>query len=342
VARIWLGGASGFLGSQLLRALLDRNDVVAAVASRAGQQGRQSIDAVDAGDEAAVERSAKACELAFYCVGRVSHDPNDAERLYREHVECTRKAFTGLMRAGVSRVVYVSTSGTVAVGEDSRKHYRESDPTPTALIGRFPYYRTKAYAEQLALSFARPGHFEVVVVNPSLLLGPGDLRGSSTSFIGQFLEGKLTAVPAGGLSFVDVRDVATAMIAAARDGQSGARYLLGAANWTFEELFARLSRLSGVPAPLLRVPPGRAAGRAAHAIGESVLKWLDRKPPVNALSAEMAQCFWYCDSSKAERELGFKPRDPNETLLDTVIDLVERGRVFPRQGFALRSAARAR
>src|SRR3954454_24208851 len=113
-------------------------------------------------------------------------------------------------RAGVKRVVVASTSGTVALSEKSVVANEES-PVPSALISRFPYYRSKLYGEQEALSHNRDG-LEVVSVNPSLLLGPGDVYGSSTGDVRLFLDRAVPAVPQGGLSYVDARDAADALI----------------------------------------------------------------------------------------------------------------------------------
>ena len=94
-------------------------------------------------------------------------------------------------------------------------------------------------------------------MNPSLLLGPGDTRLSSTDVVWKFLERRVPAMPGGGLSFVDVRDAAKAFAAALERGRPGQRYLLGGANMSFRDFFGRLSRLCGVPLPRLRCPQAR-------------------------------------------------------------------------------------
>jgi len=168
-----------------------------------------------------------------------------------------------------------------------------------------------------------------VAVNPTLLLGPGDERGSSTSDVVQFLEGKVPFIPGGGLSFVDARDAAKAMVLALEKGRAGRRYLISAINLTMEAFFARLERVSGVPAPRFKLPRGAAVARAGASLLERASRHLPVSATVDPVSAEMAQLFWYVDGSRAERELGFVPRDPNETLSDTVRDLRDRGVVWP-------------
>lgn len=324
--RFWLGGATGFLGSHLASLLRSRGHEVVAV-SRSGGGG---VLALDVTDSDAVARSAAGADGAFLCTGKVSRDPKDAEALHLQNVVATRRALAGLEQAGVRRVVYASTSGTLAVGTDAERIADEDSSAPMEIISGWPYYRSKVYAEREALELNHPPRFEVVVVNPSLLLGPGDLHGSSTGDIVSFLERAIPAVPAGGIAFVDARDAALGMLLAFEHGRAGERYLLNAANMTLSAFFQRLSRLTGVPAPRLGMPRSRPLALGLSAVFSRAVRAIGGEPPVDEASVEMAQYFWYCSSAKAERELGFVARDPGETLRDTVADLVERGAASPK------------
>src|SRR5262249_50326665 len=144
-----------------------------------------------------------------------------------------------------------------------------------------------------------------------------------------FLEQKIPFVPAGGLSFVDARDAAHAMVLAMDRGRAGERYLVGAANLTFEAFLGRLGRLSGVAAPKLRLPKSAKLARAGAALMSRVAKHLPIELPLDPVSADMAQHFWYVDATKAETDLGWAARDPNETLAETIDDLRRRGVVWP-------------
>jgi dihydroflavonol-4-reductase len=256
----------------------------------------------------------------FHCAGKVSRDPRDAELLFRLHVEGTRTVLEAARDAKVRRCVVASTSGTVAISEREDFVANEDSPTPMAMIQRFPYYRSKLYAEQEALSQNRDG-LEVVCVNPSLLLGPGDVFGSSTHDVRLFLDRAIPAIPHGGVSYIDARDAAIAMVSALSRGTPGRRYLLGASNVTVREFFARLERISGVAAPRLAMPRSRTLARTATSVLGKAVSLIGGELPVDAESVEMAQLYWYVDSSRAERELAFRPRDPIETLADTVDDL---------------------
>lgn len=328
MARFWVAGATGFLGSHVASQLISAGHEVILVSRSGGEVAGVEVTPLDIQDEAAVAASARGADGAFLCTGKVSRDPADAEELHRVHVGGTRSALAGLAAARVPRVVYASTSGTIAVGRDPNQIFDEQHDAPLELLARWPYYRTKLYAEREALEAAARGQ-HVVIMNPTLLLGPGDVRESSTGDVRSFLERKVVATPAGGLSFVDARDAAAALISAMERGQSGERYLLSARNMTIAAFFKRLERISGVRAPLLRLPKARPLALGASRLFSRAVRALGAEPPVDEVSVEMAQYFWYCDARKAERELGFQPRDAGETLSDTVRDLIDRGVVFP-------------
>ena len=317
--RYLVTGATGFLGSHLVKALATSGHEVVGFSRSTGG---------DVLDPASVRVAASGCDGAFHCAGRVSRRQEDAQDMYRVHVEGTRVVLDACLAAGLRRVVVASTSGTVAVSEDPDHLATESDAAPLGIIGRWPYYRAKLFAEQAALSRNRAG-FEVVSVNPSLLLGPGDMRGSSTEDVRRFLEGELPAVPSGGLSFVDARDAAEAMALAMDRGRGGERYLVGACNLTMAAFVGRLARASGAKAPRFALPRSRSLVRWGAS-------WMNRLGPnvglprVDPATIEMSSYFWYVDSAKAESSLGFRPRDPNLTIYDTIEDLRARGVVWPQ------------
>ena len=153
-------------------------------------------------------------------------------------------------------------------------------------------------------------------MNPSLLLGPDDDRLSSTKPVLDFLARKIPYTPSGGLNFVDVRDAAAALIAALEKGRHREKYLLGGENMKFEQFFGRLERLSGVSAPMLKVP--KKLAMAGSSIVSSLYKNWGWASPVAPNEVEQAEYFWYFDSTKAEEELGFVARDPQETLQNTI------------------------
>jgi dihydroflavonol-4-reductase len=313
-------GGTGFLGAHLVRQLIEAGAKNLRVLSTSvpawlSDSGVETIagSITNAGDVAhAVEGVAEIYHLA----GRVSREADAARDMYALHVEGTRPLCEAARASEVKAIVMASTSGTVAVTEDGDAIPDEEWPPPLDIISRWPYYASKFYQERAALENFNGAGRRLVILNPSLLLGPGDERLSSTKIILDFMARKINAVPTGGLSFVDVRDAATAFRVAMERGAHGERYLLGSANWTFRKFFDRLARLTKTPAPRLSFPSKFAV--VGSQFVDSLFKQWNITSPVEPTAVEMAEHFWYLDSAKAARELDFAPRDPADTLQDTV------------------------
>jgi dihydroflavonol-4-reductase len=309
--KILVTGATGFLGSTLVPMLAAEGHSVRALSRNgAGPHGIKG----DVLSRESMRAALEGCEAVYHLAGLVSRDPADARKMYELHVDGTRNLLALAKEAGVKRVVLASSSGTIGVSKE-RRIATESDHYPIETVGRWPYYLSKIYEEKIAIEANRNG-LPVVILNPSLLLGPGDSRLSSTQDIFRFLMGRIPVMPKGGISFVDVRDAARAFVTALSQGNPGERHLLGAVNWEFHEFFARLGRIAHKPPPPYRLPSTLKV-LGAHLM-EELAKRQHREPDLPASDVEMGECWFFIDSSKSERLLDFKPRDPVETLNDTV------------------------
>lgn len=317
--KILITGGTGFLGTHILRQLVDAGEKNLRVMASSVPEWM-----TDAGVEATIgsvtDREDVASAVAntsavIHLAGKVSRDNGDAAAMNKVHVEGTRILCEAAKEAGVTTMVLASSSGTIAVSEDEQI-FDETFPQPVDVFSRWAYYASKYYQERAALENFDGGGRKLVILNPSLLLGPDDERLSSTKPILDFLARKIPYTPSGGLNFVDARDAAAAFISAIDKGRHQEKYLLGSANMRFSQFFGRLERLSGISAPMLRVP--RKFAMAGSTMIESVFKNWGKASPVEAKEVEQAEYFWYFDSSKAEEELGFAPRDPQETLNDTI------------------------
>jgi dihydroflavonol-4-reductase len=316
-------GGTGFLGAHLVSGLARvsrgaARDVRVLVQSAPPAWLRELGVEIVTGSVTKPEDVARAVDgvaRVYHLAGMVSHKPSDGHRMYAIHVDGTRHLCEAAVRVGCKRIVMASTSGTIAASKRADDLPDEDSPAPLEVISRWPYYTSKLYQEETARR-ACADKVELVTVNPSLLLGPGDDRLSSTRPVLQFLSREILMTPPGGLNFVDARDVAALLPVVMDRGTPGERYLVGGYNWSFEELFGRLERLTKVAAPLMRArgPLPLLATRAQAAL----YRHWGRRVPVEPQSVEMAEHFWYFDSGKAARELGFEPRDATDTLFDTV------------------------
>ena len=318
MSKVLVTGATGFLGEHLCRVLIERGHAVRGLArTRSAILADLGVEHIrgDVLSGPELDAALAGVDAVFHLAGAVSRDPDDAQRMMRLHVDGTRRVLERMAAAGVPRMVLASTSGTIGVSKDEAI-LDESAPYAEEIVAGWPYYASKIYQERLAFSHAERLGIEVVAVNPSLLLGPGDRRLSSTGDVRKFLRREIPTVPDGGISFVDARDAAEATAAALERGRAGERYLLGGPNWTMKEFFARLGRIANIAPPRLKLPSSFAKWSAGML--EEVYRWRGKEPPVDRISVEMAEHYWWIDSSKAERELGFAARDPQLTLVDTV------------------------
>jgi dihydroflavonol-4-reductase len=315
--KVLVTGATGFLGEHLVARLRADHDVVRLVRSEVAEGDVRG----DVLDPESLRAALDGCDAVVHAAGAVSHKTADASRMYDVHVRGTENLLDAARSQGVGRVVYIGSSGAVAVSDRAGHVADETTPEPLAMVARWPYYRAKLFAEQAMLAV---DDLHVVVLSPSLLLGPGDRRGGATRAVRFLLDGDLPAAPPGGICFVDVRDVAEAAAMALIDGKPGRRYLLGAANWSFAEFYERLARVAEVPAPKIRLP--RATRRVLDFLPKLdpqrlSLGRLGSFGPVEREDLEFGCYWWWLDATRAREELGWTPRDPTETLVDTVQDL---------------------
>ena len=318
-------GGTGFLGAHLVRQLTDEGakDIRVMATSIPDWLVDLGVETFEGSITNAdhVKRAVEGISEIYHLAGKVSRERKDSREMYDIHVEGTRLLCDAAKTAGTKTIVIASTSGTIAVTKDGDVIPDETYPQPLEIISRWPYYASKSYQEMAALERFNGKGLRLVIMNPSLLLGPGDDRLSSTKLVLDFMGRKISAVPTGGVSFVDARDAAKTFRVAMKKGRHGERYLLGAVNWTFSKFFGRLERLTKVSAPWIALP-SRVAITGSQLL-DSLFKQWDMASPVEPGAIEMAQYFWYLNCSKAARELGFKPRDPGETLHDTVTYLRE-------------------
>ena len=317
--KILITGGTGFLGTHLVRQFLDAGAKnLRVMASSVPEWMTDSGVEAFAGSVTKPEDVANATkdvEAIYHLAGKVSFDYDGAAQMNKLHVEGTRLLCEAAKENKIKNFILASSSGTSAISE-TPEILDETYPQPIEILTKWAYYASKYYQEKTALrAFSDKGE-RLVILNPSLLLGAGDERLSSTKIVLDFMARKFPYTPSGGMSFVDAADAATAFVNALDNGRHGERYLLGAANWTVSEFFGRLERLSGVSAPMFKVPKSIAV--AGSTFISSLYKSFDKTAPFEASEVEMGEYFWYFDSSKAEEELNFTTREPNETLQETI------------------------
>jgi dihydroflavonol-4-reductase len=313
--RVALTGATGFVGHHLAQHLADAGAHVTALLRPTSDRRRldhMGIRCVTAplDDEAALTTGCRGCDIVFHTAGVVDFG-NDLAQLQRVNVGGTANVLAAARAAGVRRVVF--TSSIVAVGASRRP--RVLDETSPFTLGPFqvPYVTTKRAAEELALA-ASGRDLEVVVANPACVLGPEDYGGSEFGTLcRRFWHGRIPVHFGGGNNYVDVRDVARGHLLVAERGRSGERYILGGHNRAAAAFFADLARAGGRPVLRLRLPDALGP---AFATLSGLRSRPGKRPYLTPSQARLAPLFFYYDTAKAERELGYRTRPLRQTLAE--------------------------
>jgi dihydroflavonol-4-reductase len=268
----------------------------------------------------------KAWRLLFHLAGAVDFEDN-WQRLQQVNVEGTANILWAAQRAGVRRVVV--TSSIVAIGGSDRLTLLDETAPWNLESLHIPYVTTKRQAEELALGDGF-GDMEVVVVNPSCVIGPDDSGSEFGAICQRFWKGRIPFFFGGGSNFVDVRDVALGHLAAAEHGRSGERYLLTGANASWNDFFVELSRVAPRAIPRLRIPAFFGAWFAAC---ERFVRGGKRgRPSLSPAQAKLMPLYFYFQHNKATRELGFRPRSLRVTLADAYRSWEARQRENHRAG----------
>ena len=313
-----LTGATGFIGSHLARALVERgDDLRVTVRERSPVEVLDGVECervrCDVTDRRSVRRALKGVDRVFHAAGVTSIREGDAERMFEVNVGGTKTVLAESLRADVERVVF--TSSAAALGPAPPGGTADESQLFTAGHLDIPYVNSVHEAEVEAMRLAAQG-LPLVCVNPAATFGAGDIHVTSTRIVRNFLLGRVPMYSGGAFCMVDVRDVVNGHLLADRRGAIAERYILGGRNFTFDRFFADLGRISGVDPPV-RIPAGLASV-GAQALGAA------GRPPLHPTELAAARHWWTYRAAKAKRELMWRARPHEETLEATVAWHLER------------------
>jgi dihydroflavonol-4-reductase len=312
-------GGTGFLGAHIVRALLRRGErprcLVRATSDRRNLEGLP-VEIVDGDltDVASLQRATKGVASLFHCAADYRLYVRDPREIYASNVEGTRNVLRTAAEAGVARVVYTSSVGTLGLDRNGQPANEETPVAPADMVGH--YKRSKFLAERVAQEWALQG-LPLVTVNPSTPVGELDAKPTPTGqILVRFLNRRMPAYVETGLNLVDVRDVAEGHLLAADKGRVGERYILGHRNMTLKEILDTLARLTGLPAPRLRIP--HWIPLAVAAVDTSLARLVGRTPEIPIESVRLSRHRMFFDAGKAVRELGL-PQTPIEEALERAV-----------------------
>jgi dihydroflavonol-4-reductase len=321
-------GGTGFVGAHVVRALIARGGAVRCLVRP--QSRRSNLEGLpveivegDLTDPRSLERAVAGAAAVYHCAADYRLWTRDPAELARSNVAGTDHLLRAASEAGVSRVVYTSSVGALGLTPDGSPADERTPVWREEVVGR--YKKSKYDAERVAESWAARG-LPVVIVNPSTPVGELDVKPTPTGqMIVDFVNGRIPAYVDTGLNLIDVRDVALGHLLAAEKGRVGEKYILGHRNLTLKEILETLARLTGRPAPRVRLPHAVPLAAAAAATGWAYVT--GRPPRVSLESVRMSRHRMFFDAAKAVRELGLPQTPVEEALARAVAWFRERGYV---------------
>jgi dihydroflavonol-4-reductase len=318
--KVFVTGATGFVGSHLVRLLVCRGAEVVCLVRPSSRLDNLSGLAVeirqgDLRESSSIRSGMKGCSVVFHCAADYRLWCPDPQSMHAINVGGTHNVMETAFSLGVDRVVYTSTVGCLGLNPDGTPGNEKTQVSIEQMIGH--YKRTKFLAEREAENWIGKG-LPLVIVNPSTPIGDLDIKPTPTGkIIVDFLRGKMFGYVETGMNLVDVRDVAEGHLLAAEHGKVGGKYILGHQNLLLKEIFDSLSRLTGIPSPRLRVPYWVAATFARlENLWTGRIRGLEPLAPLEGV--RMSRHKMWFDSSKARQDLGL-PQSSVEAALERAV-----------------------
>ncbi len=311
--RILVTGATGFLGNNLVRTLLDQGHQITAtkrLTSDLRPLDGLDVDAVDVdlNDSTRISPLIRDADLLIHSAAMIQLGWSKLAASRKINVEGTRTLAQAARRQGI-RMIHISTVDTLAACTDTPVNETQTEPSKPACS----YVVSKRAASEAFAAEVEQG-LDGITVLPGFMVGPWDWRPSSGEMMLAIHQNWIPLAPAGGCSVVDVRDVAAGVVAAAEHGRAGQRYILGGDNLTYLDLWTRMARVMGRRAPRGVLPDWLAA--TAGRLGDLAARFLKEEPQVNSGATSMGQLRHWVDSSRAKKELGYQTQSIDTALED--------------------------
>ena len=305
--KVFLTGSTGFVGSHVARAYVAEGAELRLLARATSKltaiEGLAAEVVVgDLRQPESLRTALRGCDALVHVAADYRLWVRDPKEMYAANVDGTRELLRIAREEGVGKVVYTSSVATMGFKTDG-SIVDEGTPVSLAdMIG--PYKRSKFMAEQEAIAAARAGQ-HVMILNPTTPIGAGDAKPTPTGrIVVDFLNRKFPAYVDTGLNLVDVAEVARMHVVALDSGTPGERYILGGENLTLKQILDRMSAITGLPSPTMKVP--HAVAMIFAFFDETITgKIRGKEPRATVEAVRMGRKYMFASSAKAERDLGF-------------------------------------
>jgi dihydroflavonol-4-reductase len=318
--KVLVTGATGFLGGWLVRRLAqDGLDV------RIIKRPKTSLDELadlqklevfpgDVTDLESLQKATKDVDSVFHLAGLIAYTRAQRAAMENVNVQGTANVLQACAENSVRRLLHLSSVTAIGASFDGRQPLNENSPYNLEKLN-LGYFETKRKAEELVRKATQAGRVDAVIINPSTIYGPGDAKKGSRSTQLKVARGKFPFYTSGGVNVVSIEDAVHCIVEGWRVGRTGERYIVAGQNLTIKELFEVIASEAGVQAPRYHLPTP-----AVHLLGKigDLMEAIGKKGPISSENAWTSTLYHWFDSSKAQRELGLKPRPAREAIRASV------------------------
>jgi dihydroflavonol-4-reductase len=306
--KVFVTGATGFVGHHVARELAaqgaDLRLLVRRSSNLANLEGIAGETYVgDLSDPDSMKLALEGCDALMHVAADYRLWIPDPKAMYRANVDGTRELLRLARQAGIRRVVYTSSVATMGFRSDGLIVNEDTPVSLEKMVGH--YKRSKFLAELEAIAAAKAGQ-QVIILNPTTPIGSHDSKPTPTGRIFvDFLNRKFPAYVDTGLNLVDVEEVARTHAAALETGTPGRRYILGGENLTLKQILDKMSAITGIASPTVKIPFAIAA---TYAFFEENItgRLLSKEPRATLEEVRMGRKKMYASSARAQQELGFR------------------------------------
>lgn len=324
--RVLVTGANGFLGSALTKTLVDQgHDVFALVRPTSDISMLEGVGCKyvhgDVTDVVSLLENVKGFDTVFHLAGVIAYKKSQRAVMERVNVQGTSNIVDVCRENKVRRLVYLSS--VVAIGSSFSPDQILNEESPYEIHDLdLGYFETKKAAEEIVKKACTRGEIDAVILNPSTIYGAGDARKGSRGMQLKVAKGRLKFYTSGGVNVVALEDVIAGILSAWEKGRKGERYILSGENLTIKQLFELIAAEAGVKPPSSCLPDS-----VLFFLGKTgdTLEKIGFPPTFSQENAWTATMFHWFDSSKAQRELDFKPRPAREAIHNSVEWIREQG-----------------
>ena len=313
-------GATGFIGSRVLRRLIEKGAKVRALVRK--ESNLENIEGLpveivygDLRNYSSLLNALDGCNFLFHVAADYRLWVPNPENMYRTNVDGTVNIMKAALEKGIKRIVYTSSVATLGLNPDGSPSNEDTPSSLSDMIGH--YKRSKFLAEEKVREMVKKYGLPAVIVNPSTPIGPGDIKPTPTGrIIIEAASGRMPAYVDTGLNIVHVDDVAEGHILALEKGRIGERYILGGENLTLRELLEKISKFTGRPSPKIRISPDIILPLAY--LVEALARITKKEPFMTVDGVKMSKKKMFFSIEKAKRELGYMPRPVDKAIKDSI------------------------